>query len=175
MTGAYITYPAGVDETVAIPLVTLVHGGPNARDYWNFDSEVQLLASQGYAVLRVNYRGSSGYGWEHMSGSKNQWGGRVQQDIIEATRWVIQQGGIEQDKVCIMGGSFGGYSAVQSAALAPDLFKCVVAVAGVYDLEMMFDEGNIPRIIYGKEYLIEQLGTDKALMRQYSPVHNVDK
>ena len=172
---AYITYPAGIDETVAVPLVTLVHGGPNLRDYWNFDSEVQLLASQGYAVLRVNYRGSSGYGWEHMSGSKNQWGGRVQQDIIEATQWIIQQGGIAQDKVCIMGGSFGGYSAVQSATLAPDLFKCVVAVAGVYDLEMMFDEGNIPRIIYGKEYLIEQLGVDKTLMRRYSPVHNVGK
>jgi dipeptidyl aminopeptidase/acylaminoacyl peptidase len=172
---AYITYPAGIDETVAVPLVTLVHGGPNARDYWNFDSEVQLLASQGYAVLRVNYRGSSGYGWEHMSGSKNQWGARVQQDIIEGTRWVMQQGGILEDKVCIMGGSFGGYSAVQSAALAPDLFKCAVAVAGVYDLEMMFDEGDIPRIIYGKEYLIEQLGTDKPLMRKYSPVHNVHK
>jgi dipeptidyl aminopeptidase/acylaminoacyl peptidase len=164
---AYITYPTGVDETVAVPLVTLVHGGPNARDYWKFDPELQLLASQGYAVLRVNYRGSTGYGRKHMSGSEKQWGARVQQDIIEATQWVIQQGGIQQDKVCIMGGSFGGYSAVQSATLAPDLFKCVVAVAGVYDLEMMFDEGDIPRIIYGKEFLIKQLGTDRALMRKY--------
>ncbi|MFT5840296.1 MAG: dipeptidyl aminopeptidase/acylaminoacyl peptidase [Flavobacteriales bacterium] len=172
---AYITYPTGVDETVAVPLVTLVHGGPNARDYWKFDPELQLLASQGYAVLRVNYRGSTGYGRKHMSGSEKQWGARVQQDIIEATQWVIQQGGIQQDKVCIMGGSFGGYSAVQSATLAPDLFKCVVAVAGVYDLEMMFDEGDIPRIIYGKEFLIKQLGTDRALMRKYSPVHNVHK
>lgn len=99
----------------------------------------------------------------------------MQQDIIEATQWVIQQGGIKQDKVCIKGGSFGGYSAVQSAALAPDLFKCVVAVAGVYDLEMLFNGSNIPRIIYGEKYLIEQLGMDKALMRTYSPVHNVAK
>jgi dipeptidyl aminopeptidase/acylaminoacyl peptidase len=74
---AYITYPAGIDETVALPLVALVHGSPNASDYWNFDSEVQLFASQGYSVLRVNYCGSSGYGWQHMSRSKNQWGGHA--------------------------------------------------------------------------------------------------
>lgn len=70
MISAYITYPVGVDETFAVPLVTLVHGGSNVRDYWNFDFEVQLLASQGYAVLRVDYRGLSGYGRKHMSGSE---------------------------------------------------------------------------------------------------------
>lgn len=171
----YITYPVGIPETQSIPLVTLVHGGPQSRDYWSFDREVQLLASQGYAVLRVNFRGSIGYGNKHFAGSVKQWGDRVQRDIIDGTKWVISQGGIDQNKVCIMGGSFGGYSAVQSATLAPDLFKCVIGNAGVYDIEMMFEEGDIPRILFGKSYLESQLGTDKELMRKYSPVHNVAK
>ena len=102
-------------------------------------------------------------------------GDRVQQDIIDGTKWVISQGGIKQDKVCIMGASFGGYSALQSATLAPDLFKCVVGNAGVYDIEMMFEEGDIPRILWGKSYLESQLGNDKELMRKHSPVHNVAK
>jgi len=171
----YITYPAGIPETQNVPLVTLVHGGPMARDYWSFDREVQLLAAQGYAVLRLNFRGSTGYGASFEAGSKRQWGGRVQKDIIEGTKWAIQQGGISEDKVCIMGGSFGGYSALQSAILAPELFRCVVGVAGVYDLAMMFEEGDVPNLLFGKAYLQNQLGTDKELMRQYSPVHNVHK
>jgi dipeptidyl aminopeptidase/acylaminoacyl peptidase len=171
----YITYPVSVPETQSIPLVTLVHGGPHSRDYWEFDSKVQLLASQGYAVLRVNFRGSNGYGSNIYYGSQKQWGDRVQKDIIEGTKWVIAQGGILSDKVCIMGASFGGYSAVQSATLAPDLFKCVISHAGVYDIEMMFEEGDIKGRLYGKAALTEEHGTDKALMHQYSPVNNVAK
>ena len=171
----YITYPASVPETESVPLVTLVHGGPMARDYWSFDREVQLLAAQGYAVLRLNFRGSTGYGVDFLAGSEGQWGGRVQQDIIEGTQWVIAQGGIKRDKVCIMGASFGGYSAVQSATMAPDLFRCVVGVAGVYDIQMMFEEGDIPKRRWGQSFLESQHGTDVELMKRYSPVHNVDK
>jgi dipeptidyl aminopeptidase/acylaminoacyl peptidase len=171
----YITYPAGIPETQSIPLVTLVHGGPHLRDYWEFDPEVQLLTSQGYAVLRVNYRGSRGYGTKFYWASNKQWGDRVQQDIIEGTKWVIQQGGILQDKVCIMGASFGGYSAVQSATLAPDLFKCAVATAGVYDIEMMFEEGDVQGRLWGIASLEQHHGKDPELMRRYSPVNNLDK
>ena len=171
----YITYPVGIPETQNVPLVTLIHGGPMARDYWSFDREVQLLASQGYAVLRVNFRGSTGYGNTFQAGSQKEWGGRVQQDIIEGTQWVIQQGGIAQDKVCVMGGSFGGFSALQSATLAPDLFRCVVGLAGVYDIQMMFKEGDIPKRRWGKAFLDRELGADTALMREHSPVHNVQK
>lgn len=169
----YVTYPAGIPETQSVPMVVLVHGGPMARDYWSFDREVQLLASQGYAVLRLNFRGSTGYGRSFQAGSKLQWGDRVQKDIIEGTQWVIQQGGILSDKVCIMGASFGGYSALQSASIAPDLFKCVIGTAGVYDLQMMFEEGDIPNLLFGKAYLTAQLGEDEALLKQYSPVHTV--
>ncbi|MFT4938648.1 MAG: dipeptidyl aminopeptidase/acylaminoacyl peptidase [Paraglaciecola sp.] len=175
MLNGYITYPVSVPETQNVPLVVLVHGGPHTRDYWEFDTEVQLLASQGYAVLRLNFRGSSGYGSKLYFGSQKQWGDRVQKDIIEGTQWVIAQGGILSDKVCIMGASFGGYSAMQSAILAPDLYQCVIANAGVYDLEMMFDEGDIPDRLYGKSYLSQELGTEKSLMRAYSPVHNLQK
>jgi len=171
----YITYPTSVDPNKNVPLITLVHGGPFARDYWSFDREVQMLTAQGYAVLRLNFRGSSGYGLAYGDASEQNWGTRVQQDIIEGTEWVIQQGGIQQDKVCIMGASFGAYSAVMSATIKPDLFKCVIANAGVYDLEMMFNEGDIPRILYGKAFLENELGTDLSVLRAQSPVNHVSK
>ena len=172
----YITYPAGVDKSEKTPLVVLVHGGPHGvRDYWSFDREVQLLASQGYAVLRVNYRGSSGYGGAFSSVGYKHWGDTVQQDIIDGTNYAISQGGIDGNRVCIMGGSFGGYSAVQSATLAPDLFKCVVANAGVYDLEMMFSEGDITDRLWGQSYLESAVGTNMEKVRAFSPVNNIDK
>ncbi len=172
----YITYPSSVDESKKVPLVTLVHGGPHGvRDYWNFDREVQMLASQGYAVLRVNYRGSSGYGRRFSSAGYKHWGDTVQQDIIDGTRYVIEQGRVDGEKVCIMGGSFGGYSAVQSAILAPDLFKCAVANAGIYDLGMMYKEGDIPDRLFGKSYLESAIGTSEEVLNAFSPAHNVDK
>jgi dipeptidyl aminopeptidase/acylaminoacyl peptidase len=172
----YITFPSHIPETQNVPLVTLVHGGPIARDYWEFDSEVQLLASQGYAVLRINFRGSDGYGSKFRVMSRKQWGTRVQQDIIEGTQFVIESGGIDKDKVCIMGASFGGYSAAMSATIAPELFKCVVANVGVYDLELMFEEGDIQEyLLYGKAYLTKQLSNDTALLRAQSPVNHVNK
>lgn len=172
----YITDPIGVDKNENAPLVVLVHGGPHGvRDYWSFDREVQLLAGQGYAVLRVNYRGSAGYGNEFSLSGYKHWGDTVQQDIIDGTRYAMSQEGIDGDRVCIMGGSFGGYSAVQSATLAPDLYKCVVANAGVYDLEMMFTEGDIPGRLWGDSYLKSAVGTDIEKIRAFSPVNNVDK
>jgi len=164
------------NEQAALPMVVLVHGGPHGpRDYWSYDSEVQMLASQGYRVLQLNFRGSGGYGKNFMKLGFRHWGDRIQQDIIEGTRWAIEQGYAIKDKVCIMGGSFGGYSAVQSAIMAPDLFRCVVANAGVYDLELMFDVGDIPKWYRGKSYLTEVLGEDEQQLRAFSPVHNVDK
>lgn len=169
----YVTYPVSVPETQNVPLVVLVHGGPHSRDYWKFDREVQLLASQGYAVLRVNFRGSSGYGKKFYFSGRKQWGDRIQKDIIEGTKWVIAQGGIQADKVCVMGTSFGAYSAVQSSLMAPDLFKCAIANAGIYDLAMMYDEGDIPDRLWGKAYLESALGTEKDKLQKFSPAFNV--
>ena len=171
----YITYPVNVSEKNEVPLVTLVHGGPQARDYWTFDREVQMLAAQGYAVLRLNFRGSSGFGRTFLNASDENWGGRVQQDIIEGTQWAVSQGRVQADNICIMGFSFGGYSAVMSASLAPELFKCVVAGGGVYDLNMMLEEGDIPDRLYGKAYLEDVLGKDAKKRTEFSPVNNVHK
>jgi len=146
----YFTRPKDVADKAQIPLVTLVHGGPHGiRDYWLYDREVQLLASLGYGVLRVNFRGSGGYGNAFQKAGYHHWGDAMQHDIIDGTQWAIKNLGVNGEKVCIMGGSFGGYSAVQSATIAPDLFKCVVANAGVYDLEMMYEEGDIPEQGFG--------------------------
>ncbi|MCC2608099.1 alpha/beta hydrolase family protein [Planctobacterium marinum] len=164
----YLTIPAKSDKPA--PLVTLVHGGPHGvRDYWGFDREVQMLANQGYAVLQLNYRGSGGYGTAFQESGYKEWGRRVQQDIIEGTQWALAQPEIDNDRVCIMGASFGGYSAAQAATLAPDLFDCVIATSGVFDLNMMFEEGDIPDQYFGEEFLKMVLGLDKSLLDSFSP------
>lgn len=171
----YITQTASEKQSPQ-PMVVLVHGGPHGvRDYWRYNREVQMLASQGYRVLQVNYRGSYGYGKAFWQAGFRHWGDSIQQDIIDGTRWAIEQGYAIKDKVCIMGASFGAYAAVQSATIAPDLFACVVANAGVYDLEMMYDEGDIPSWYRGKAYLKRAIGTEKAELQAFSPIHNISK
>lgn len=171
----YISYPKNTPLNGIFPLVVLVHGGPRVRDYWNFNSEVHLLTQQGFAVLRVNYRGSSGYGTKHLHAGNMQWGGKIQQDVIDGTKWAIGQGKIDPDKVCIMGGSFGGYSAVQAPILAPDLYKCSVATAGIYDLEMLHESDSLNEWFFGDDYIEEVLGADSESLRAISPVFNMDK
>ncbi len=169
-------FTEGVGQKERKPLIINVHGGPHGtRDRWQFDPEVQLLASKGYSVLQVNYRGSGGYGTEYQNAGYLQWGDAIQQDIIAATKWAIAEKKAMPDNICIMGGSFGGYSAVQSAILAPELFQCVVAVAGVYDLNLMKSSGDIPLKSYGIAYLEQVLGTDAEQLWQYSPVNHVTK
>lgn len=155
------------------PLVVLVHGGPIARDYWGFDNEVQLLALSGYNVLQVNYRGSSGYGMAHQHAGALQWGGLIQQDIIDGTLWAMEQGYGRKGNTCIVGASFGGYSAMMAPSLAKDLYSCAVGTVGVYDLNLMFAEGDVQQKHYGKAYLTQQLGTDAKQRAAFSPVNHV--
>ncbi|MGH1469817.1 MAG: alpha/beta hydrolase family protein [Cellvibrionaceae bacterium] len=156
------------------PLVVFVHGGPRSRDYWGFNPVVQSLSISGFSVLQINYRGSEGYGMEFMNAGNKQWGNEIQKDILAGVQWAIKEKRATQGNICIMGGSFGAYSAVQSAILFPDQYQCVVANAGVYDLELMFKDGNIEDKYWGDAYLEEALGTDKAEWKKFSPVHNVD-
>ncbi|QSX37573.1 alpha/beta hydrolase family protein [Shewanella sedimentimangrovi] len=171
---AYLTLPKGKDPK-NLPLVVAPHGGPALRDFWEFNPTNQLLASHGIAVLQVNFRGSGGYGTAFEAAGYGKWGSDIQNDIIDATRQVIANGMADKDRVCIVGTSFGGYSALQSSILAPDLFKCAVGVAGVYDLEMMFEEGDIQTRASGRAYLQDVLPKDKFTQQAMSPVHNVDK
>jgi len=158
------------------PTIVLVHGGPHdTRDYWGFDTELQFLAMSGYNVLQVNFRGSGGYGYKFQQLGYRQWGDAIQRDIIAGTQWAIAQGKAKAGNVCIMGTSFGGYSTVQSATLAPDLFKCGVAVAGVYDLSLLAGEGDIQYLSFAKAFLDEAVGTDPAQLQLYSPIYHVGK
>jgi dipeptidyl aminopeptidase/acylaminoacyl peptidase len=172
----YFTPAKGLNKEEIAPVVVLVHGGPHGiRDYWQFDKEAQYLALNGYSVLQVNFRGSGGYGRDYELAGHRAWGTTAQQDIYDGVQWLIQQKKADESKVCIMGTSFGAYSAVQSAAIYPDTYKCAVANAGIYDLELLFEEGDIQEREMGISYLQEVLGTDEELLQSMSPVHYVEK
>ena len=171
----YLTLPRG-KKAEKLPLVVLPHGGPYyVRDYWGFDPEVQLLASRGIAVLQVNFRGSSGYGLNFAHAGHREWGEGIQHDIIDGVKYVIEQGYINKDNMCIMGASFGGYSALQSAIIEPNMFKCAIGVMGVYDLPLLFETGDIAGISRGQNYLTKILGTDKTQLKAFSPTYNIEK
>lgn len=172
----YFTKGVTEKETDIAPLVILVHGGPHGvRDYWSFDPEIQYLALNGYSVLQVNYRGSGGYGKSFEESGYKTWGSDIQRDIYEAYQYLITQKKAKKGNACIMGASFGGYSAIQSAVLYPDTYNCAVANAGIYDLELMFEEGDVQERDSGISYLEKVLGTNENVLKKMSPVHHVDK
>jgi dipeptidyl aminopeptidase/acylaminoacyl peptidase len=169
----YLTKPSGEGPH---PLVVMPHGGPHGvRDYWGYDWEVQLLANRGYAVLQVNFRGSEGYGAEFERAGYRQWGAAMQDDLTDATRWAIEQGVTAADRICIFGASYGGYAALMGVAREPKLYQCAIGYVGVYDLELMYESGDIPGSKSGLEYLKEVLGEDRAELRARSPVHLADR
>ena len=171
----YITLPNGIEHK-NMPLVVKPHGGPHGpRDYWVFNSENQLLAQHGIAVLQVNFRGSGGYGPAFERDGYRKWGAEIQYDIIDATQYAIDQGWANKDKICISGASFGGYSALMAPTIVPDMYKCAVGTVGVYDLEELHDSGDIPESYTGGAFLNEVLGNDTASLRAMSPTHNVHK
>lgn len=171
----YLTLPKGIEHK-NMPLVVNPHGGPHGpRDYWEFNSENQLLSQHGIAVLQINFRGSGGYGLQFEKEGYQQWGAKIQYDIIDATQYVIDQGWANKDRICISGVSFGGYSALMAPMLAPDMYKCAIGTAGVYDLEEMHDSGDIPQSYLGGAYLQQVLGNDVESMKKMSPTYNVDK
>ncbi len=133
----YLTLPPGVVDPHDLPLVVLPHGGPAARDTFGFDWWAQALASQGYAVLQPNFRGSDGLGEAHLVAGYGQWGRKMQTDLSDGVRWLASQGIIDPKRVCIVGASYGGYAAMAGPTLDPGIYRCAVAVAGVSDLNTM--------------------------------------
>lgn len=171
----YLTLPKG-STGKNLPMIVNPHGGPiGPRDSWRFNSEAQLLASRGYAVLQVNFRGSGGYGDAFRDAGHRQWAQGIQNDIIDVTRWAIDQGYADRERICIYGGSFGGYSSLMAPIRAPGLFQCAVGYVGVYDMEMMFTKGDIPRRTSGQRYLRRTLGTEKAELLAASPTAQAEK
>ena len=132
----YLTIPPGAEEK-NLPLVVLPHGGPESDDTPWFDWWSQFLASRGYAVLRPQFRGSTGLGDAHRLAGRGQWGLRMQDDVTDGVKALIAQGIADPKRVCIVGASYGGYAALAGAAFTPDLYACAVSVAGVSDLSEM--------------------------------------
>jgi dipeptidyl aminopeptidase/acylaminoacyl peptidase len=128
----YLTLPNGVKNP---PVVLYPHGGPFARDSQYFDPFVQMFASRGYAVVQVNFRGSTGYGNIYQTSGYKQWGKKMQTDLLDAMNWVNKSGQANTDKACIVGASYGGYAALVAGYQTPNKFKCIVSIAGIGDLE----------------------------------------
>lgn len=158
------------------PLVVMPHGGPHGPyDSWGYDSDAQFLASRGYAVLQINYRGSGGRGRSFLESGYGQWGGKMQDDVADGVQWAISQKLADPARICTYGASYGGYAALMQPIRYPDLYKCAIGYVGVYDLDIMKSEGDVNDRASGRLYLDRALGTDEAILKAWSPARNVDK
>lgn len=175
----YLTIPKGLENAKNLPVVVNVHGGPWARDNWGFNPEVQFLANRGYAVLQMNFRGSTSYGRAFWETSFDQWGLSMQEDIQDGANWLIEQGIADPKRIAIYGGSYGGYATLQGLVKDPDFYACGVDYVGVSNL-FTFMNGIPP---YWKPYLemmYEMVGDpnneeDSIRMAMTSPALNADK
>lgn len=171
----YLTVPNGSDGK-NLPLIVNPHGGPHGiRDDWGFNPEVQLLANRGYAVLQMNYRGSGGYGNAFERAGYRKWGTAMQDDLTDSVRWAVRQGIADADRVCIYGASYGGYAAIMSVVREPDLYKCAVGYAGVYDLDIQKSDSDTAGSKYGRSYLNDVYPETVAERRAQSPAYGVDR
>jgi len=170
---SYLSLPKGVKDTPKLPTVILPHGGPFARDSYGFDYWVQFLTTRGYAVLQMNYRGSKGYGAAYENKGNNEWGGKMLDDINDGAYWMIEQGYSNPDRICIMGGSYGGYAALQSLVKEPDLYKCSVALAPVTNMSTFFNQ--LRDLMYTSERYLPYINNKEGSLEDISPYHQVDK
>ncbi len=173
----YLTLPVG-REAKNLPVVIHPHGGPWARDNWGYNSGVQLLANRGYAVLQMNFRGSTGYGKEFWEMSFKKWGQEMQNDVTDGVHWLIEEGIADPDRIAIYGGSYGGYATLAGITNTPDLYAAAVDYVGVSNL-FTFMETIPPYWEPYKEMLYEMVGNpntkDSIMMKANSPVFHVDK
>ena len=174
---AYITLPPGInalDDAKGLPFIVLPHGGPSSRDFLEFDYWTQFFASRGYGILQMNFRGSSGYGKEFKLAGSKQWGQAMQDDITDGTKWLIEKGYADKDRIALLGGSYGGYAALMGVAKEPDMYQCAVSFAGVTDLPGIIQ--NAKRYVNGK-YRTRHIGnlwSDRKMLRANSPVNRAD-
>jgi dipeptidyl aminopeptidase/acylaminoacyl peptidase len=173
---AYLTLPKGY-EAKNLPVVINPHGGPWARDEWGFNPEIQFLANRGYAVLQMNYRGSTGYGRKFWEASFKEWGKKMQDDITDGVEYLKKVGIADPERVAIYGGSYGGYATLAGVTFTPELYTCAVDYVGVANLFTFMK--TIPP--YWKPYLdqfYEMVGDpkkDSVLLQEASPVFHADK
>ena len=163
---AFLTVPKNSDGA-RLPAVVYPHGGPMSFDAAGFDYWTQLFANRGYAVMQMNFRGSAGFGYEFMATSFQSWGLTMQDDVADATQWLIDSGVADPDRICIVGGSYGGYAALMGAAKTPDMYRCAVSFAGVTDLAALLT--NVQRYS-GPEVVEVQLGSRRRDLKDRSPI-----
>jgi dipeptidyl aminopeptidase/acylaminoacyl peptidase len=162
-----------------LPMVLLVHGGPWARDSWGYSPEVQLLTNRGYAVLQVNFRGSSGFGKEFLNAGAKQWGRKMHEDLLDAVNWAVGRKTADPKRVCIMGGSYGGYAALAGAAFSSNVFACAVDIVGPSNLITLVQ--SIPpywkplRATFDKRMGNIDDPKDRELLQKASPLFFADK
>jgi dipeptidyl aminopeptidase/acylaminoacyl peptidase len=172
----YITYPPGKSRR-GLPMVVLVHGGPWARDYWGFNIVVQWLANRGYAVLQVNYRGSTGYGKDFLNAGNREWGGKMLDDVVDGTNWAVRNGIADSRRIAVYGASFGGYTALCAATFTPEVFCCAVAASGMSNL-VGWVQSLPPYWQAYRQIVYKRVGnpeTDSALLKSRSPLFRADR
>lgn len=158
------------------PLVVMPHGGPiEIYDKWGYDSDAQFLASRGYAVLQVNYRGSGGRGKDFEVSGWRHWGDDIQDDIADGVRWTIANGMADPNRVCIYGASFGGYSALMNPIRNPGMYKCALAYVGVYDLNLLLKTDHFASTRAGRRSREREMGADPVMLANSSPTDQVAK
>ena len=182
---SYLTLPKAADPKSSgkpakpVPMVLLVHGGPWARDGYGYNSTHQWLANRGYAVLSVNFRGSTGFGKKFISGGDLQWGRKMHDDLLDAVDWAVAEGVTTRDKVAIMGGSYGGYATLAGLAFTPDRFACGVDIVGPSNLNTLLS--TIPPYWESiKQQFYKRMGdptteAGQAMLKERSPLYAADK
>ncbi len=175
--GAYLTLPNGHVKGRPVPLVVIPHGGPWEKDSGAFSGNAQFMASRGHAVLQPNFRGSTGYGAQHLRASYRQWGGAMTDDIIDGVEWAIREGYADRDRLGVFGASYGGFAALSVMVKRPDLFKWGINYVGVTDLAVHQDTQPAQR--YSRATLLEVINgdqkTDAAAFAAQSPARHVER
>jgi len=172
----YLTMPLGKEDTQR-PAVIRVHGGPWARDVWGFSPEVQWLANRGYAVLQVNFRGSSGYGKHLLNLGDKEWGAKMHDDVLDAKQWLVDEGISRADRIAVYGGSYGGYETLAALSFTPEEFCCGVAVVGPSNLVTLLE--SFPpywtphKSIFNRR--VGNLETERELLEERSPLNQAEQ
>ncbi|MEG5173616.1 S9 family peptidase [Microcoleus sp. B3-D7] len=171
----YLTKPVGVSTPV--PTVLLVHGGPWARDTWGYNPQAQWLANRGYAVLQINFRGSTGYGKAFLNAGNREWAAKMHDDLLDGVNWLVETGIAQQDKIAIMGGSYGGYAALVGLTFSPDVFACAVDIVGPSNLITLLQ--TIPPYWEPRKaslyHRVGNLETEPEFLKSISPLSFVDR
>nr|WP_145405173.1 alpha/beta fold hydrolase [Paenibacillus xylanexedens] len=172
----YLTLPPGAKAS-ELPLVVIPHGGPWSRDSWGYSPQVQFLASRGYAVLQVNFRGSTGYGKKFLDAGNKQWGKAMQDDLTDGVNWLVKEGTVDPKRVAIYGGSYGGYAALAGLAFTPDVYAAGISYVGPSNIFTLLDSLP-PYWESGRNMFYERVGDpvkDKELLTAISPLFHVDQ